>query len=273
MTPPSRTKFTVPQLKESKVSGTRISMVTAYDATFASLADIAGVEILLVGDSVGMVLQGHKNTLSVTMDQMTYHVQMVANAKPRSLIVGDMPFGSYQTCHRDALANAVQLIQSGAEVVKIEGGIHIADTVAAIVEMDIPVMGHVGLTPQSYHRMGGNRVQARAEGDQAGSRQRVVEDALAIESSGACAVVLEGIPLDVAAEITQQVSIPTIGIGAGPHCDGQVLVMHDVLGLSERQFTFSKAYTDLRSQVVNSLRQYVADVHDGSWPDDSHSFR
>jgi 3-methyl-2-oxobutanoate hydroxymethyltransferase len=121
--------------------------------------------------------------------------------------------------------------------------------------------------------MGGNRVQARAEGDQAGSRQRVVEDALAIESSGACAVVLEGIPLDVAAEITQQVSIPTIGIGAGPHCDGQVLVMHDVLGLSERQFTFSKAYTDLRSQVVNSLRQYVADVHDGSWPDDSHSFR
>jgi 3-methyl-2-oxobutanoate hydroxymethyltransferase len=184
-----------------------------------------------------------------------------------------MPFGSYQTCHRDALSNAVQLIQSGAEVVKLEGGIHMADTVAAIVEMDIPVMGHVGLTPQSYHRMGGNRIQGRGTGTEAGSRQRVLEDALAIESAGACAVVLEGIPLDLAEQITQQVSIPTIGIGAGPHCDGQVLVMHDVLGLSEKQFTFSQAYTDLRSQVVDALAQYVNDVHNRSWPDESHSFR
>lgn len=273
MTTPSRTKFTVPQLAVSKTSGQPISMVTAYDATFASLADLAGVELLLVGDSLGMVMQGNKNTLAVTMEQMMYHIRMVANAKPMSLIVGDMPFGSYQTCHRDALANAVLLIQSGAEVVKLEGGIHMADTVAAIVEMDIPVMGHVGLTPQSYHRMGGNRIQGRGSGNEAGSRQRVLEDALAIESAGACAVVLEGIPLDLAEEITQKVSIPTIGIGAGPHCDGQVLVMHDVLGLSEKQFTFSKAYSDLRNQVVAALSAYVDDVHGRTWPDESHSFR
>jgi 3-methyl-2-oxobutanoate hydroxymethyltransferase len=167
----------------------------------------------------------------------------------------------------------VQLIQSGAEVVKLEGGIHMADTVAAMVEMDIPVMGHVGLTPQSYHRMGGNRIQGRGTGNQAGSRQRVIDDAVAIESAGACAVVLEGIPLDLAAEITRQVSIPTIGIGAGPHCDGQVLVLHDVLGLSEKQFTFSKAYTDVRSQVIAALGDFVKDVHSRAWPDESHSFR
>jgi 3-methyl-2-oxobutanoate hydroxymethyltransferase len=272
MTAPIRKKFTVPHLYESKVSGHRISMVTAYDATFAHLADIAGVEVLLVGDSVGMVLQGKKNTLGVTLDHMCYHTQMVAQSQPKALIVGDMPFGSYQTCHKDAIASAVQLIQHGAEVVKLEGGIYIADTVAAIVEMDIPVMGHVGLTPQSYHRMGGNRVQARTTGDHAGSRQRVIEDALAVESAGACAIVLEGIPLEVAREITQQISIPTIGIGAGPHCDGQVLVLHDVLGISEKQFTFSKPYADLRTSTIEALRTYVSDVHTKVWPDEDHSF-
>lgn len=273
MTPPSHTKFTVPHLRDRKVSGQPISMVTAYDATFAHLAHLAGVEILLVGDSVGMVMQGHKNTLSVTLEQMCYHTKMVANAKPSSLIVGDMPFGSYQTCHRDALASAVQLVQHGAEIVKLEGGIYMADTVAAIVEMDIPVMGHVGLTPQSYHRMGGNKVQGRTSGNQAGSRERVIEDALAIESAGASAVVLEGIPVEVAQQITAQLSIPTIGIGAGPHCDGQVLVLHDVLGLSEKQFTFSKAYTNLKETTVNALSAYVEDVHNRQWPDEDHSFR
>ena len=273
MAPPSRTKFTVPKLFEYKKTGQLISMVTAYDATFAALADLAGVDVILVGDSVGMVLQGNKNTLSVTMEQMAYHTRMVASARTSSLIVGDMPFGSYQTCHKDAITNAVQLIQSGAEVVKLEGGIHLADTVEAIVEMDIPVMGHVGLTPQSYHRMGGNRIQGRSEGNEAGSRQRVIEDALAIEAAGACALVLEGIPLDVAETITQQVSIPTIGIGAGPHCDGQVLVLHDVLGLSEKQFTFSKAYGNVRNQVVDALSAYVKDVHTRTWPDEDHSFR
>lgn len=273
MTPPSQTKFTVPQLHDRKTAGQPISMVTAYDSTFAQLAHLAGVDILLVGDSVGMVMQGHKNTLSVTLEQMCYHTKMVANAKPSSLIVGDMPFGSYQTCHRDALASAVQLVQHGAEVVKLEGGIHIADTVAAIVEMDIPVMGHVGLTPQSYHRMGGNKVQGRTTGDQAGSRERVIEDALAIESAGASAIVLEGIPLGVAKEITEQLSIPTIGIGAGPYCDGQVLVLHDVLGLSEKQFTFSKAYSNLRDITIDALRSYVQDVQNRQWPDEDHSFR
>jgi 3-methyl-2-oxobutanoate hydroxymethyltransferase len=167
----------------------------------------------------------------------------------------------------------VQLVQHGAEVVKLEGGIHIADTVAAIVEMDIPVMGHVGLTPQSYHRMGGNKVQGRTSGDQAGSRERVIEDALAIESAGASAIVLEGIPFEVAKEITEQLSIPTIGIGAGPYCDGQVLVLHDVLGLSEKQFTFSKAYSNLRDTTIDALRSYVQDVQNRQWPDEDHSFR
>lgn len=273
MTTPSRSKFTVPQLSECKLANRRISMVTAYDSTFARIADGAGVDILLVGDSVGTVLQGNKNTLGVTMTQMAYHVSMVANAKPMSLIVGDMPFGSYQTCHKDALASAVLLVQSGAEVVKLEGGIHLADTVAAITEMDIPVMGHIGLTPQSFHRMGGNRIQGRTSGDVAGSRQRLIEDALAIESAGACALVIEGVPLDLAQEITGKVSIPTIGIGAGPHCDGQVLVLHDLLGISEKQFTFSKAFADVRGIAEDALRTYVKEVADGSWPDEAHSFK
>lgn len=272
MTSPSRPKFTVPQLLSRKQSATPISMVTAYDATSASIVDAAGVDVILVGDSVGTVVQGHHNTLSVTLDQMAYHVQMVAAQKTSALVVGDLPFGSYQTCHRDALASAVRLIQHGAEVVKLEGGIHLADTIAAMTEMDIPVMGHIGLTPQSYHRMGGHKVQGRSSGDMAGSRQRLIEDALAVESAGACAIVIEGVPLDVAREITEKVLVPTIGIGAGPHCDGQVLVFHDVVGLSERQFTFTKAYADLRTSAVTAVASYVEEVQQRRWPDNDHSF-
>lgn len=267
-----RTKFTVPHLRQRKEEGQPISMVTAYDHMFTTLVDEAGVDVILVGDSVGPVVQGLHNTLAVTMDQMVYHVQSVSRARPSALVVGDMPFGSYQTCHRDAIANAIRLIQSGAEMVKIEGGIHVADIIEAMTEMDIPVMAHIGLTPQSYHRMGGNKVQGRAIGDGPGSRERLIEDALSVQTAGASAVVIEGIPRDLAAEITAMLSIPTIGIGAGVGCDGQVLVLHDLLGLSPRQFTFTKAFADMRSGVLEAVGTYVDQVRSRSWPDTEHSF-
>lgn len=266
-------KFTVPSLAERKHQGPPLAMVTAYDATFAAIVDEAGVDLILVGDSVATVMQGSRTTLDVSMEQMEYHVRMVAAARPRALIVGDMPFGSYQASVTDAVRNAVRLVKAGAEVVKLEGGVHVAETVRAIADADIPVMGHVGLTPQSYHRMGGNKVQGRATGEGAGSSHRILEDAHAIDLAGACALVIEGVPMDLAADITSKSSAPTIGIGAGPHCDGQVLVMHDLLGLSSRSFTFTKAYTDLRASSTDAVRRYVEEVRSGTWPDEDHSFR
>ena len=247
-------------------------MVTAYDATFASLVDLAGADMILVGDSVATVMQGETNTLGVSIEEMEYHVRLVAKARPKALIVGDMPFGSYQVSVEDSVRNAVRLVKAGAEVVKLEGGVHVADRIAAIVAADIPVMGHIGLTPQSYHRMGGNKVQGRTSGDGAGTRERLFEDAHAVDISGACAMVIEGVPADLAAEITRKVSVPTIGIGAGAGCDGQVLVMHDILGLSERSFTFTKAYADLRTATVDAIGRYVSEVHGHEWPDAEHSF-
>ena len=267
----SRPKFTVPRLIESKGS-TPVAMVTAYDATFASIVDAAGVDLILVGDSVATVLQGRTTTLPVSLEEMEYHVGLVARARPRALVVGDLPFGSYQASVEDAVHGAVRLIKAGAEVVKLEGGVHVADRIAAIAAADIPVMGHIGLTPQSYHRMGGNRVQGRTSGEGAGSRERLLDDAHAVDMSGACALVIEGVPADLATEITRKVSIPTIGIGAGVGCDGQVLVMHDLLGLSERTFTFSKAYADLRSVSIDAVTRYVSEVRDRAWPDQDHSF-
>jgi 3-methyl-2-oxobutanoate hydroxymethyltransferase len=248
-------------------------MVTAYDATFASIVDNAGVDLILVGDSVATVMQGQKNTLGVSMDHMEYHVQMVAAARPLALIVGDLPFGSYQSSVTDAVTNAVRLIKAGAEIVKLEGGVHVADQIRAIAQADIPVMGHIGLTPQSYHRMGGNKIQGRTSGDTAGTRERLMEDAVAVEQAGACAVVIEGVPAELAAEITAKVSIPTIGIGAGIACNGQVLVLHDILGLSSRTFTFAKKYTDLLAAANTALAAYVSEVREGTWPDDEHSFQ
>ena len=267
-----RKKFTVPQLALVKNSSRRLAMVTAYDATFASIIDAADVDLLLVGDSVATVMQGQKNTLGVSMEQMEYHVQMVASAKPFALIVGDLPFGSYQASVTDAVQNSIRLIKAGAELVKLEGGIHVADQIAAITNADIPVMGHIGLTPQSYHRMGGNKIQGRTEGDNAGGKDRLMKDALAVQDAGACAVVIEGVPSDVAASITKSLSIPTIGIGAGVGCDGQVLVMHDLLGLSPRTFTFAKPYAQLRTQAIAAVAQYVQEVQSGAWPDSDHSF-
>ena len=267
-----RKKFTVPQLSQLKNTPHRLSMVTAYDATFASIIDAGGVDLILVGDSVATVMQGQRNTLGVSMEHMEYHIQMVASAKPYALIVGDMPFGSYQTSAQEAVHNSVRLVKAGAEIVKLEGGVHVVDQITAITSADIPVMGHIGLTPQSYHRMGGNKIQGRSDGDAAGSKNRLMEDALAVQEAGAHAVVIEGVPSDLALSITQKLSIPTIGIGAGAGCDGQVLVMHDLLGLSPRAFTFAKPYVQLREQATAAIAQYVNEVQSGAWPDADHSF-
>jgi 3-methyl-2-oxobutanoate hydroxymethyltransferase len=267
-----RKKMTVPDLVLRKAAGEPLVMVTAYDATFARLVDDAGVELILVGDSVATVVQGERTTLPVTLDEMAYHTRLVARARPRALVVGDLPFGSYQTSPHQAVDSAVRLVKEGAEIVKLEGGLPMADAIDAIARVDIPVMAHLGLTPQSYHRMGGHRVQGRAEGTQAGGRDRLLADAKAVEAAGACAVVLEGIPSALAGEITALLTIPTIGIGAGPACDGQVLVLHDVLGLSDRTFRFAKAYAELRTTVVDAVGRYAAEVRSGAFPTDAHSF-
>lgn len=267
-----RKKITIPELARMKSMGDKISMITAYDATFTRMVDEAGVDMILVGDSVGMVVQGVANTIPVDLDEMAYHVRLVARATPKALIVGDLPFGSYQVSPQQAVESSIRLMKEGAECVKLEGGLSMAETILTITRVDIPVIGHIGLTPQSYHRMGGHKVQGRVSGFEAGGRERLLEDAHAVEQSGASAVVVEGIPLDLAAEITEKLSIPTIGIGAGPHCDGQVLVLHDVLGLTNMVLKFAKSYADLRGAAIAATEQYVAEVRAGIWPDDAHSF-
>jgi 3-methyl-2-oxobutanoate hydroxymethyltransferase len=270
--PLERRKVTVPDLARYKAEGHKISMITAYDATFARLVDEAGVDCILVGDSVGMVVQGVANTIPVDLDEMAYHVRAVARAHPKALIIGDLPFGSYQVSPQQGVESSIVLMKAGAQCVKLEGGVAMADTIDAITRVDIPLIAHIGLTPQSYHRMGGHRVQGRRNGYEAGGRERLLEDAHAIEQAGACAVVIEGVPLSLAAEITDKLSIPTIGIGAGIHCDGQVLVLHDVIGLSDLRLKFAKQFADVRTTVVEATQQYIADVRGGVWPDDDHSF-
>jgi len=267
-------KVTVPDILKRKGSGDPIVALTAYDYPFGRIADEAGVDLILVGDSLGMVVQGMDSTLPVTMDEMVYHCRMVARARRRALLVGDLPFLSYQVSVADAVANAGRLIKEGAvEAVKLEGGVPMADTIRAIANVDIPVMGHIGLTPQSVHRMGGHRVQGQRRGDRAGQRDRILDDALAVEDAGAFALVLEGMPLDLAAEITDRLSIPTIGIGAGPHCDGQILVLHDVLGLCDRVSPkFAKRYAELWQAAGDAIGAYAREVRSGTFPSDAHSF-
>ena len=267
-----RKKITVPDLGRMKALEERITMITAYDATFARLVDLAGVDIILVGDSVGMVVQGTANTIPVELDEMAYHVRLVSRAQPRALIVGDLPFGSYQVSPQQAVESSIRLMKEGAECVKLEGGLVMAETIQAITRVDIPVVGHIGLTPQSFHRMGGHKVQGKKSGFEAGGRERLLEDAHAVEQAGAFAVVVEGVPRDLAQEITQKLTIPTIGIGAGPDCDGQVLVLHDVLGLSELSLKFTKHYADLRNAAIQATEAFIGEVRDGTWPDDAHSF-
>ena len=266
-------KVTVPEILGRK-GGEAIVAITAYDFPFGRIVDQAGVDLILVGDSLGMVVQGHDNTLPVTMDEIIYHSRMVARARQRALLVADLPFLSYQVSREEALRNAGRLVKEGAaEAVKLEGGVAVADTLHAIASVDIPVMGHIGLTPQSVHRMGGHKVQGRRRGSGVGQRERVIEDALAVEEAGAFAVVLEGIPVDLAAEITARLSIPTVGIGAGVGCDGQILVLHDVLGLSDGfSPKFAKRYADLWGAATEAVAAYVGEVRTREFPTAAHSF-
>lgn len=263
-------RVTTRSLVARKRRGETFSMLTAYDVTFARIFDQAGIDVLLVGDSVGNTVQGHDNTLPVTVDEIIYHTRMVARGVSRSLIVGDMPFGSYQVSTEEAIRNSVRMIkEGGAHAVKLEGGRRMRETIERIVSADIPVMGHVGLTPQSIHAMGGYRVQGRGEQ----GRDRVIEDALAVEAAGAFALVLEGVPADLAKEITEKVCIPTIGIGAGVHCDAQVLVQHDLLGLSDWTPSFAKQYANLGALASQAARQFADEVTNGKFPGEEHSYR
>ena len=268
-------KVTVPEILRAKTSKRPIVAITAYDFPFSRIIDEAGVDFVLVGDSLGMVVQGLDTTLPVTMDEVVYHTRMVVRARRRALVVADLPFLSYQTSPTEAVANAGRLVkEGGAEAVKLEGGRSSAEAIERISSIDIPVVGHVGLTPQSVHRMGGHKVQGRRRGKAPGQRERLIEDALAVEEAGAFAIVLEGIPSDLAAEITKRLSIPTIGIGAGPHCDGQILVLHDVLGLSDGfSPKFAKRYADLWTAAREAVRAYADEVRGGSFPTPAHSFR
>ncbi len=262
-------KITVLDIQKMKEERRNITMLTAYDYPFARILDSAGVDILLVGDSSGSVVAGYENTLPVTMEEVIYHTRSVARGRKKALLVSDMPFMSYQLSIPDARFNAGRFLkEGGAEAVKIEGGVQIKDTMKAIVDIDIPVMGHIGLTPQSIHRMGGYKIQGRKEGQ----AEALMADALAVQEAGAFAVVLEGIPSTVAERITRELSIPTIGIGAGPHCSGQVLVIHDLLGLSGRKLKFARQYADLEKSISEAVKQYLVDVKSGDFPSEEESF-
>jgi len=249
----------------------KITVLTAYDYPFAQLMDNAGIDMILVGDSVGSVFSGYDNTLPVTLDEMLYHTRAVVRGSQQALIVTDMPFMSYQIDERDARLNAGRLIkEGGAQAVKLEGGENMAATIRAIVDIDIPVVAHIGLTPQSIHRMGGFRVQGR-EDQQA---KQILADAKAVEEAGAFAVVLEGIPRDLAKTVTDSISIPTIGIGAGVDCDGQVLVIHDILGLCDKYSPkFVKRYADIAATISNGIDTYIKEVKGGEFPSRDHSFK
>lgn len=266
----SVTKITAPAIRSRKASGPKIAMLTAYDATLARLLDEGGADVLLVGDSLGMVVQGLPNTLPVTIEEICYHGRAVARATRRALVLGDMPFMSFQISPEQALASAGRMMKEGGfEGVKLEGGERYAEHVRAIVDAGIPTMGHVGLLPQSVHAMGGFRVQGREQD----AVERLVADARALEQAGAFAIVLEGLPTEVGRRITESVSIPTIGIGAGPYCDGQVLVCYDFLGLyPDLRPKFVKRFAELGEAVVSATRAYVREVQSGEFPDQAHSF-
>ena len=263
-------KVTVPEIKKMKQRGEKITALTAYDYSFARILDGAGIDILLVGDSLGSVIQGQGSTLPVTLEEMIYHTKAVVRGRKRALVVADMPFLSFQVSLEEAKRNAGRFLQeAGAEAVKLEGGVQQLETIEAIVRMGIPVMGHVGLTPQSVHRFGGYKVQGKEKEE----REAILQDALAVEEGGAFSVVLEGIPLDLAQEITRRLSIPTIGIGAGIHCDGQVLVVHDMLGLFDIYMPkFVKQYVDLKGVMTDAVKNFIAEVREGKFPDEDHSF-
>ena len=259
---------TAPTIRASK-GGTPIVMVTAYDAPTARIADDAGVDIILVGDSVAMVVLGYEDTLQVTVADMAHHVAAVARARPRALVVADMPWLSYHLSVEDAVRNAATLVRAGAAAVKLEGGRARVAVVEALVDAQIPVMGHLGLTPQSVHAMGGYKVQ----GQQAESAGALVDDARALAGAGCFAIVLECVPREVARLVTAEVPVPTIGIGAGPDCDGQVLVLHDLVGLEDRPLPkFVRRYGAAKADAVSAVSAYAADVRAGAFPSDAESY-
>ncbi|HXX73576.1 MAG TPA: 3-methyl-2-oxobutanoate hydroxymethyltransferase [Nitrospiraceae bacterium] len=261
--------MTIPEFQKAKREGRKLIVVTAYDALFTRIVEQAGIEAILVGDSLGVVVQGKANTLSVTMEEMLYHAKLVAETAERALVIADMPFMSYQVSREEALRNAGRFIQAGAQAVKLEGGAHVADRIAAMTQIGIPVMGHLGMTPQSVHQLGGYKVQGKGK-DQA---KTLMDDAKALAAAGAFAVVLEAIPAEVAKTITDQLTIPTIGIGAGPHCDGQVLVLYDLLGLFDGFVPkFVKPYAHLKADALQALRRYKEEVEQGKFPSDSESY-
>jgi 3-methyl-2-oxobutanoate hydroxymethyltransferase len=263
--------FTIHDFLTRKKEGEKISMLTAYDYPFARIIDEAGIDAILVGDSLGMVVQGLENTLPVTMDEMIYHTKMVSRAVKNAMVIGDMPFMSYQASVEEAVKNAGRFLkEAGASAVKIEGGAEIAEHIRAMSKSDIPVMAHIGLTPQSIHRMGGYKVQGKTEE----AAKKLMDEALAVEDAGAFSLLLEAIPMGLAKEINEKLSIPTIGIGAGPYCDGQVLVLHDVLGLFERFVPkFVKRYAELKEEALKAIKAYKEEVDKGKFPSKGQSFK
>jgi 3-methyl-2-oxobutanoate hydroxymethyltransferase len=262
--------MTVPDFQKYKREGKKLIVVTAYDALFTRIVEQAGIDIVLVGDSLGVVVQGKSNTLAVTMDEMLYHTGMVANAAQRAFVIGDMPFMSYQASLEEAVRNAGRLIQAGAAAVKLEGGGHMADRIQAMTNVGIPVVGHLGMTPQSVHRYGGYRVQGK-EKDRA---DMLLQDAEALQAAGAFAIVLEAIPAPLARKITESLTIPTIGIGAGPSCDGQVLVLYDLLGLFDEFVPkFVRPYAHLKADALQALRRYKEEVEQQKFPAESESYQ
>ncbi len=265
-----RKKTTVKTLLNMKKRGEKIAVLTAYDYQTALIEDRSGVEVILVGDSLGMVTLGYENTLPVTVDEVVHHLKAVSRVGLRAMLLGDLPFMSYQASVEDAVRNAGRLIkEGGAEGVKLEGGRRMEAAIRGILDADIPVMGHIGLTPQSLHRLGGYRVQGKNKD----SAERLVEEAAFLEEVGCFSMVLEGIPWQLGERITDSVSIPTIGIGAGPRCDGQVLVVNDMLGIME-DFSprFVKRYGEVGKTMAKAFAEYVSDVKEGKFPTDEHSY-
>lgn len=262
---------TIQDFARKKAAGARLRMITCYDATFARLVDQSAVDAVLVGDSLGNVIQGHPNTLPVTVEDVVYHTRAVTRGAQRVHVVADMPLGSYQASQAEAVTNAIRLVKEGrAGSVKLEGGQAVADTISRIVAAGVPVMGHLGLMPQSVNVFGGYKVQGRAEG----AGERLLADARAVQAAGAYALVLEMVPAVLAARVSQALAIPTVGIGAGAGCDGQILVMYDFLGMDERfNPKFLKKYRDYASDIVAALDEYCADVDAGTFPGPGHSFK
>jgi 3-methyl-2-oxobutanoate hydroxymethyltransferase len=263
-------RTTLQDLLRKKREGKKITMLTAYDYPFAKIVDEAGIDAILVGDSLAMVVQGLDNTLSVTMDEMVYHTKIVSRAAKKSMVIADMPYLSYQVSIDEAVRNAGRFMkEADAQAVKLEGGREIEDVVRALTRAEIPVMAHIGLTPQALYKMGGYKVQGKTEE----AAQRLIEDSRILEDAGAFSITLEAIPADVAGRITSALAIPTIGIGAGPQCDGQVLVIHDILGLFDRFLPkFAKRYTNLLEEASKAIGQYKDEVEKGVFPGKEHSF-